>query len=124
LQFSHIQHKQIIEALDNLNSKLFAVRSSSPHEDDFGALFAGGYETSLGVVREDIEHAIRKSFVSAFNERVVEYKRQKGYDQTDVRIAVVVQEMVSSESSRVAFSINPVTNSYDECVINANFWPW
>lgn len=121
LQFSDSESRQIKEALSLLNSSFFAVRSSSPQEDDFGASFAGGYETSLGVAKHDIEAAIRKSFASAFDSRIVEYKRQKGYDPTDVRIAVVVQEMVNSESSGVAFSINPVINSYDECVINANF---
>lgn len=121
LQFSDSESLQIKEALNSLNSSFYAVRSSSPYEDDFGASFAGGYETSLGVVKDDIEAAIKKSFASAFDARVVEYKRQKGYDPTDVRIAVVVQEMLNSESSGVAFSINPVTNSYDECVINANF---
>lgn len=121
LQFSKTQSIQIIESINSLNSLFFAVRSSSPFEDDYGASFAGGYETSLGIAKIDIETAIRKSFASAFDARVVEYKRQKGYDPSDVRIAVVVQEMVASESSGVAFTINPVTNSYDECVINANF---
>lgn len=120
--FSKLQSDKLKEALKMFSdSTLFAVRSSSPFEDDFGASFAGGYETSLGVAADGLEDAIRKSFVSAFDARVAEYKRQKGYDPADVKIAVVVQEMVASESSGVAFSINPVSNSFDECVINANF---
>lgn len=37
------------------------------------------------------------------------------------RIAVVVQEQLGSEVAGVGFSINPLTNDYDECAIDANW---
>ena len=37
------------------------------------------------------------------------------------RIAVIVQRQVASEVSGVGFSLNPVTNDYDEAVIDANW---
>ncbi|MHA2174451.1 MAG: PEP/pyruvate-binding domain-containing protein [Candidatus Hodarchaeales archaeon] len=100
---------------------LAAIRSSSPEEDLEGASFAGIYETVLGVTDTGLEEAIKTCFASALDERVVAYKQQHGYDPHDPKIAVIVQKQIVSEVSGVAFSLNPVTNCYDDCVINANF---
>jgi pyruvate,water dikinase len=98
-----------------------AVRSSSPDEDLENASFAGGYTTILGVPGEGIEDAVRECFVSCLDERVVVYKAQHGFDVHGPRIAVLVQRQVESEVSGVGFSLNPVTNDYDEAVIDASF---
>jgi len=52
---------------------------------------------------------------------VVTYKQQSGFDPLDPKIAVIIQKQIASDTSGVAFSLNPVNNSYDQCVINANF---
>lgn len=98
-----------------------AVRSSSPEEDLVGASFAGGYVTVLGVKPECLEAAVRDCFVSTLDERVVVYKQQQGFDVHRPSIAVLVQRQIDSEVAGVGFSINPVTNDFDEAVIDANF---
>ena len=100
---------------------LVAVRSSSPEEDLTQASFAGGYETTLGVTRDTLLDAIRTSFASALDFRVVQYKLQNGLDILKPRIAVVVQQQLDSDVSGVGFSLNPQNNCYDEAVISANF---
>lgn len=100
---------------------LFAVRSSSPEEDLASASFAGGYETRLGVRLEHVEDAVRHCFASSLDERVLVYKAQHGFDVLAPRTAVVVQQQIASEVSGVAFSLNPLTNDYDEAVIDANW---
>ncbi len=100
---------------------LFAVRSSSPEEDLASASFAGAYETRLGVQRADLDDAVRHCFASSLDERVLVYKRQHGFDVLSPRIAVVVQQQVDSEVAGVGFSLNPLTNDYDEAVIEANW---
>ncbi|QDU61577.1 Phosphoenolpyruvate synthase [Planctomycetes bacterium Pan216] len=115
------------QALDRLRVLLaerpeehfYAVRSSSPEEDLSAASFAGGYETRLGVRRDDLESAMRACFVSCFDERVFVYKQEHGFETYTPRIAVVVQEQLASEISGVGFSLNPLTNDYDEAVIDA-----
>ncbi|MHC9538723.1 MAG: PEP/pyruvate-binding domain-containing protein [Vulcanimicrobiota bacterium] len=99
----------------------FAVRSSSPEEDLEGASFAGGYETVLGVTPSRIEEAVRRSFASCLDERVFLYKKEHGFTIDDARIAIIVQQQIASEISGVGFSLNPITNCYDEAVINANW---
>lgn len=115
-----------LEALQELNASWggtagCAVRSSSPDEDLASASFAGGYVTLLGVLPDGLEDAVRACFVSCLDERVVVYKAQHGFDVHRPRIAVLVQRQVESEVSGVGFSLNPVTNDYDEAVIDANF---
>jgi pyruvate,water dikinase len=117
------------EALERLREQLpargegafWAVRSSSPEEDLASASFAGGYETKLGVRWHELEQALRHCFASTFDERVLVYKREHGFDVLSPRIAVVVQQQIASEVAGVGFSINPLTNDYDEAVIDANW---
>lgn len=124
MMFDDSQKQELKPALHTLMQSnpdlLFAVRSSSPEEDLESASFAGGYETSLGVTGENLEQAVRHSFASAFDERVFLYKKEHGFSYDNPRIAIIVQSQVASDTSGVAFSLNPLNNCYDECVINAN----
>lgn len=95
-----------------------AVRSSAPEEDLAGASFAGLYETELDVPVAMVEGAIRRCFASCLDARVLTYKTRQGIEAKP-RFAAVVQTMVSSDVAGVAFSLNPVTNDFDEAVINA-----
>lgn len=110
-----------LSALELPDDQLFAVRSSSPEEDMEGASFAGMYETYLGVTYDKMEDRIRDVFISSIDYRVVAYKKQKGFDFTRYSIAVVIMAQIASETAGVGFSINPITNCYDEIVINSNF---
>jgi pyruvate,water dikinase len=100
---------------------LFAVRSSSPEEDLGIASFAGVYETVLGVNKNSLLEAIRYTFASCLDHRIVIYKAKKNYDLLKPNIAIVIQKQIRSDSAGVAFSLNPLNNDYDELLINSNF---
>lgn len=122
LKLTSGQQEELDAALASLSDDaLLAVRSSSPEEDLAGASFAGGYETELGVTKETLPDALRSSFASAFDERVFVYKREQGFATDDPRIAVIVQEQVASDRAGVGFSLNPITNDYDEAVVDSNW---
>ena len=110
-----------LDAEPGRDRHLLAVRSSSPEEDLAAASFAGGYETRLGVGADELEDAVRHCFASSLDARVLAYKHTHGLDVLQPRIAVVIQRQIDSEVGGVGFSINPVTNDYDEAVINANW---
>ena len=100
----------------------FSVRSSSTMEDLASAAFAGQHETFLNVVGvSDVLDRVRGCFVSLWADRAVAYRHQQGFDHAQAAMAVVVQQMVPSESAGVGFSINPVNGQLGEMVINANF---
>ncbi len=124
LKLTKDQKEELNKALSDFpeaKDMLFSVRSSSPEEDLAGASFAGIYETVLGVNLENIEKAILTVFQSQLDLRAFEYKYHHGFDITKLKIAVIIQTQIASESAGVGFSINPLNNCYDEVVINANW---
>ncbi len=110
--------KELDSELDD--RRLYAVRSSAIDEDSASASFAGIHSSFLNVKKEDVFAHISKVYQSAFSERALEYRRINGIDTKNIRIAVIVQEMVASEISGVAFTINPVTNNPDEIIISVS----
>lgn len=116
------QKKALREGLIAFNEKtLFAVRSSSPEEDLTESSFAGIYKTVLGVTPGRLETALRATFASCLDARLVAYKRERRLETTRPRIAIVVQEQIASDVSGVGFSVNPMTNAPDEAVFESNW---
>ncbi len=104
------------------NNPLVAVRSSATAEDLPNASFAGQQETFLNV-RGDTHLLIKvkECWASLFTERAIYYRHKMGFDHAKVGLAAVVQRMVQSSRSGVAFSIDPVTNDKNKIVIEAIF---
>lgn len=97
-----------------------AVRSSSTAEDLDDASFAGQQETFLYVVgKDDLIEKIKECWASLYNGRAVFYRKQKGFDERNVSIAVVVQKMVNSEKAGVMFTVNPISKNKDQALIEA-----
>lgn len=82
----------------------YAVRSSSIIEDTSKASFAGLFDTKLNVEAGDVPKSIKDVFSSAFNESILAYALKNGFDLTDIRMPVIVQEMVSAQKYGVCFS--------------------
>ena len=101
--------------------KKVAIRSSATAEDLPGASFAGQQDTYLNVIGiENVLENIIKCYASLFNERAVSYRQSRGYLE-DIKLAVVVQEMVSSKCSGVAFSVDTETGFDGIVLINASY---
>ncbi len=120
LALNGAQRDALAAVRDEFPDGALAVRSSSPEEDLAGASFAGLYDTVLGVEAADLEGAVRQCFLSCLDGRVFTYKLNMGFTDPRPAIAAVVQRMVASETSGVAFSLNPLTNDYDEMLVNAH----
>ena len=113
--------REILEAYHALGESAVAVRSSATAEDLPGAAFAGQQETFLNVVgREKLIEAVRACWASLWSERAILYRRRQGIDQATVRLAVVVQKMISADAAGVMFTANPVSGQRDELSIDAN----
>ena len=99
-----------------------AVRSSATAEDLPTASFAGQQETFLNVLGDShLIHKVKECFASLFTERAIYYRHEQKFDNMKVGLAVVVQRMVNSVKSGIAFSIDPVTNNKNTIVIEAIF---
>ena len=115
--------KKIFYKTKNIYSPpLVAVRSSATAEDLPTASFAGQQETYLNVKGESqLIKKIKECWASLFTERAIFYRHQQGFDHLKIGLAAVVQRMVESDKSGVAFSIDPVTNDRSKIVIEAIF---
>jgi len=99
-----------------------AVRSSAIDEDGADASFAGQHDTYLNIRGSlAVVDAVHRCVRSAASGVALSYRSQRGIALDDVRIAVLVQELVASDVSAVVFSANPITGSRDELMINANW---
>jgi pyruvate,water dikinase len=97
-----------------------AVRSSATAEDLPGASFAGQLDSVLDVVGiTDLDHAVRHCMSSLWSDRAIAYRRQRGIDQDDLGVAVVVQSMVAADVAGVLFTADPVSGRRDRMVIEA-----
>ncbi|TQM11981.1 PEP/pyruvate-binding domain-containing protein [Pseudonocardia kunmingensis] len=97
-----------------------AVRSSGTAEDLADASFAGQHDTYLGVDGEQaVLAAVRDCWASLWTPRAVAYRERYGWDESDLALAVVVQEMVDAEWAGVLFTADPVSGRRDHVVVEA-----
>ena len=117
------EEKKFMKKLKGIyKDPLVAVRSSATAEDLPNASFAGQQETYLNVKGEAVLlKKVKECWASLFTERAIYYRHQQGFDHFKVGLAAVVQRMVESEKSGVAFSVDPVTNDKTKIVIEAIF---
>ena len=98
-----------------------AVRSSATGEDGRDASFAGMNATITNVSGEDeLIAAVRRCWASLFSPRVVTYRASRNFT-ADPAMAVVVQKMIGSERSGVAFTADPSTGARDRVVVEGAF---
>ena len=130
LQQRHLAEEQetILQAYATLEQMVghtelsVAVRSSGIDEDGKSASFAGQYETFLNVRGAGaVLAAIAKCLHSAFAPRALEYRLHNGLNHADIRLAVLVQQLVPADVSAVIFSANPINGRRDETVITASW---
>ncbi len=104
-----------------LNAKFVAVRSSATVEDSSSAAWAGQLESFLNTTDENILENVKNCWASLFTPRAIFYRFEKGLHKTKISVAVVVQKMVDSEISGIAFSVHPITQDKNQLVIEAGF---
>ncbi|MXX36207.1 MAG: phosphoenolpyruvate synthase [Gemmatimonadetes bacterium] len=99
--------------------RFVAVRSSGVQEDGVEHSFAGQFDSFLSVTRQRLPGRIVDVWRSGFSERVLAYRRENDLEGLPQAPAVLVQEMVDSEVSGVAFSADPVTGRRSVAVVSA-----
>lgn len=112
---------EIQKFFKSLNTKYVAVRSSATAEDSISAAWAGQLESYLNTTEENLLENVKKCWASLFTPRAIFYRFQKNVHKQKIAVAVVVQKMVESEKSGVAFSVHPVTQDRNQLIIEAGF---
>ena len=109
------------KAFDNLDTQYVAVRSSANCEDSSDNSFAGQFDSFLNTTKDNLIENIVKCWDSLHSPRCQEYLKEKDIKSESVKVAVVVQKMIQSKVSGIAFTINPVTNDTQEVMIEAGY---
>ena len=117
--FEALDEGKLKRSISLLGNGEKAVRSSAVSEDGESASFAGQFESFLNLqTYSDIKEAIGKCISAAQADRVQNYALSRK-ENADLRISVILQNMVQAKVAGVVFSADPVTNRRDKVIINA-----
>ncbi|MDP2642765.1 MAG: PEP/pyruvate-binding domain-containing protein [Candidatus Peregrinibacteria bacterium] len=112
---------EIQKFFKQLGADYVAVRSSATAEDSESAAWAGQLDSFLNTTKKDLIENVQKCWASLFTPRAVFYRFEKNLQKQKISVAVVIQEMIESEKSGIAFSVHPVTQDKNQMIIEAGF---
>ncbi len=102
-----------------LGAEFVAVRSSATAEDSSEAAWAGQLDSFLNTTEKNLLENVKKCWASLFTPRAIFYRFEKELHKQKISVAVVVQKMIQSEVSGIAFSVHPVTEDRNQLIIEA-----
>ena len=113
--------KEVLSEFEKLGPEFVAVRSSATAEDSSSAAWAGQLDSFLNTTDKTIIENTQKCWASLFTSRAIFYRFEQGLKDSNVSVAVVVQKMINSETSGIAFSVHPVTEDPNQLIIEAGY---
>lgn len=109
----------IADAFTYLGDIPLAVRSSATSEDLALTAAAGQHDTFLGVRGfDDLVVAIRRCWASLWSARAVVYRSRFGIP-LEAEMAVLVQELITSDVSGVLFTLNPLSPAPTDLLVTS-----
>ena len=107
----NMAYEEVKNFMGIYDCKYISVRSSMGLEDGAESSFAGIMDSYLFVDLENVQSQIINCYKSLFRKRSEVYQNAKGIKEEKPRAAVIIQKMIDSKVSGVAFSRSPVGNS-------------
>lgn len=118
---------EIEKAFNNLKTLLddskatFAIRSSGVIEDHEESSCAGLYDSFLNHQNfEDVINAVKSTWASSFNARVVNERVRLGISQIHCLMGVIIQKFIDARASGVASTL-VLSNNFPGIQISANY---
>ncbi len=116
--------KEIYERFMSQKLQYVAVRSSATAEDWVTHAWAWQLDSYLNITRENIIEKVRHCRASLFTPRAIFYRFEKDLQKNHISVAVVVQKMIQSDFSGIAFSVHPITQDKNQMIIEAWYGLW
>ncbi len=102
--------ERLYECVEAFHGKPLIVRSSSLLEDNFGTSFAGKYDSyfcpNQGTIQENLAalvDAIKRIYASVLNPDALLYRRTKGLQDYDERMAILIQVVQGEKMGKYFF---------------------
>ncbi|MFW7380026.1 MAG: phosphoenolpyruvate synthase [Oligoflexus sp.] len=105
------------------HDSFLAVRSSGLDEDSAEHSFAGQFSSFLfqkglaAVIR-----SLKLCWASAFSERALAYRLERGLNLDKISMGVIIQKMVHADAAGVAFSRHPIRVMERDTVLISSVW--
>lgn len=103
------------------NQARSVVRSSATAEDLARASFAGQHRTYYHVESASLLEMIRHCWASLWSAEAAIYRAARGISHRSVAMAVIVQRMVRSQVSGIAFTADPITLDPGTIIIESSW---
>lgn len=117
---SGVTRKEILSQMKQMKVNRFAVRSSANCEDLQLSSFAGQFESYLDILTDQVFVSIRKCWASVFSRRVLTYTMFHEIELSQVKMAVLVQEMVKADKGGVMFTKEVINGVENQVMIEAS----
>lgn len=97
-----------------------AIRSSVNLEDGSQTSFAGQFNTVLNITNKtEFKNGFLSCFLSKYSDEATAYCKLNNIDTKDLKINIIVQQMVDADYAGVCFSVNPLTGNEKEMLVEA-----
>lgn len=96
-----------------------AVRSSATSEDLAFASFAGQFESYLNIKPERVFNFIKTCWASLYEERVLSYTLYHQIPMHEIKMAILLQEMIGAEKGGVIFTKDVLRDNERVVIIEA-----
>ena len=100
-----------------INDKFVAVRCSPTFYNSEVSIYYHTFLNVRGV--EEVIDKIKECWISQFQPDVIASAFNKGFNLEEIKMAVLVQQMIQAEASGEIFSINPIDNDKEKLEVNA-----
>jgi len=117
--FSEKSIKELYKQLSTFFNKntYFSVRSSAIDEDSSTYSFAGLHKSLLYTSKNTFLKHLKESIASAWSLNALSYREKHQISFHQIKIAIIVQEMVDAQKSGIGFSMNVQGNMADSILV-------
>jgi phosphohistidine swiveling domain-containing protein len=99
---------------------LVSVRSSAHDEDSALHSFAGQLSSFLYLSSDEkVLEAVKECWASAYSERSLHYRKINNLSVVNIKVSVIIQQMIDPDMSGVFFTCNPINGKNDQVIINS-----
>jgi pyruvate,water dikinase len=99
-----------------------AIRSSANMEDLEESSFAGQQDTFLNISGDyNVIEYVKRCWASLWSPRAIDYRMKRNYENNNIKMAVLIQKMISPKASGVVFTCNPMNHRKEEVLVNSAY---